>query len=185
MAHETGAERLARAALRHRLPDFAAVGVFSSAVNILMLTGSIYMLEVYDRVLVSRSVETLVVLSLMALLAFGLQGGLDMLRSRILARIGAQIDAELAPAVYRAATLLPLTGAPAGEALAPARDAETLRSFLSSNGPLGTVRHPVPADLPVRRLPHSPSGRADGRTGRRHHHRTDCRHRLGRAQPQR
>jgi ATP-binding cassette subfamily C protein PrsD len=135
MAHETGAERLARAALRHRLPDFAAVGVFSSAVNILMLTGSIYMLEVYDRVLVSRSVETLVVLSLMALLAFGLQGGLDMLRSRILARIGAQIDAELAPAVYRAATLLPLTGAPAGEALAPARDAETLRSFLSSNGP--------------------------------------------------
>lgn len=135
MAQDTGTPGLARSALRHRLPDFTAVGIFSSAVNLLTLTGSFYMLEVYDRVLVSRSVETLVVLSLMALVAFALQGGLDMLRARILARIGAQIDAELAPAVYRAATLLPLRGAPAGEALAPARDAETLRGFLSSNGP--------------------------------------------------
>ncbi len=127
--------KLADWALKRRFRDLATVGAFSSAVNLLTLTGSVYMLEVYDRVLVSRSLETLLVLSAMALLAFGLQGALDVLRSRMLARIGAQMDADLAPSVYRSATLLPLSGKGAAEALAPSRDADQLRSFLSGSGP--------------------------------------------------
>lgn len=121
--------------MRSRFGDFASVAVFSVAVNLLTLTGSIYMLQVYDRVLVSRSVETLVVLSLLALAAFSLQGALDVLRSRMLARIGARIDADLSPQAFRAATLLPLSGATAADALTPSRDAEQLRAFLGSGGP--------------------------------------------------
>ncbi len=126
---------LAGAAVRRRARDLAWVGVFSIAVNLLTLTGSIYMLQVYDRVLVSRSVETLLVLSMLALVALALQGALDVLRARMLSRIGAQIDADLSPAVFRAATLLPLAGASAGEALLPARDADQLKSFLGGTGP--------------------------------------------------
>jgi ATP-binding cassette subfamily C protein PrsD len=48
----------ARAALRRRIPDLLAVGAFSAVVNVLTLTGSFYMLQVYDRVLVSRSVAS-------------------------------------------------------------------------------------------------------------------------------
>ena len=126
---------LAGAAVRRRARDLAWVGVFSIAVNLLTLTGSIYMLQVYDRVLVSRSVETLLVLSMLALVALALQGALAVLRARMLSRIGAQIDADLSPAVFRAATLLPLAGASAGEALLPARDADQLKSFLGGTGP--------------------------------------------------
>ncbi|WP_423068434.1 type I secretion system permease/ATPase [Devosia sp. CN2-171] len=125
----------ARLALRRRFGDLASVGVFSCALNLLTLTGSLYMLQVYDRVLVSRSVETLVVLSLIALMAFSLQGALDVLRSRILARIGARIDEEISPLAFRAARELPLKGASAAEALQPVRDADQLRSFIGGNGP--------------------------------------------------
>lgn len=132
---EPGTTAPARAALRRRFGDLGWVGLFSSAINLLMLTGSLYMLQVYDRVLTSRSVETLVVLSLLALAAFALQGGLDVLRARMLSRIGARIDEDLAPAAFRAATLLPLLGAAAAEALQPVRDADQLRNFLGGNGP--------------------------------------------------
>jgi ATP-binding cassette subfamily C protein len=125
----------ARAALRRRFGDLGWVGLFSSAINLLMLTGSVYMLQVYDRVLVSRSVETLLVLSLIALCAFALQGALDVLRARMLGRVSARIDEELAPAAFQAATLLPLRGASAAEALQPVRDADQLRNFLGGNGP--------------------------------------------------
>ncbi|WP_291396220.1 type I secretion system permease/ATPase [Devosia sp.] len=132
---ETGTMSPARVALRRRLPDLGWVGLFSSAINLLMLTGSIYMLQVYDRVLVSRSLETLAVLSLLALAAFALQGGLDVLRARMLSRVGARIDEDLAPKAFRAATWLPLRGASAAEALQPVRDADQLRNFLGGNGP--------------------------------------------------
>jgi ATP-binding cassette subfamily C protein len=132
---QTRAAGPASAALRRRLGDLGWVGLFSSAINVLMLTGSIYMLQVYDRVLVSRSIETLIVLSLIALAAFALQGGLDVLRARMLSRIGARIDEDLAPAAFRAATELPLRGAAPAEALQPVRDADQLRNFLGGNGP--------------------------------------------------
>ena len=62
--------------------------MFSGVINILMLTGSIYMLQVYDRVLPSRSVPTLVGLTVLIIFLFGLQGVLDFVRQRLLTRVG-------------------------------------------------------------------------------------------------
>ena len=65
------------AALKICAPAFAGVAIFSAVINVLMLTGSIYMLQIYDRVLSSRSVSTLVGISLIVLAAYVLQGTLD------------------------------------------------------------------------------------------------------------
>jgi ABC-type protease/lipase transport system fused ATPase/permease subunit len=64
---------------------FLAIGLFSGMSNILMLTGSLFMLEVYDRVLPSRSVPTLVALLILTAGLFAAQGFIDAIRSRILA----------------------------------------------------------------------------------------------------
>ncbi|RFB85510.1 type I secretion system permease/ATPase [Rhizobium leguminosarum bv. trifolii] len=117
------------------MSDLKAVGVFSGVISILTLTGSFYMLQVYDRVLVSRSVETLLVLSLIALVAFALQGLLDALRLRMLSRVGAQFDEDLASLAFRAASILPLKGAKPDEAMQPIRDVDQVRAFLGSPGP--------------------------------------------------
>jgi len=75
------------------------VAVFSGVVNLLTLSGSIYMLQVYDRVIPSRNIATLLGLSAIILVAYLLQGYFDALRGRMLARIGALFDAELQPQV--------------------------------------------------------------------------------------
>jgi ATP-binding cassette, subfamily C, bacterial PrsD len=105
------------------------------SINLLMLTGALYMLQLYDRVLTSRSQATLVALSLMALAAFGVQGVLDTVRSRMLVRIGARFDEMLAPRAFDAVTVLSLRGAPPARAIQPVRDIETIRGFLSGLGP--------------------------------------------------
>ena len=74
------------------------VAAFSGIINFLMLTGSIYMLQIYDRVLSSRSISTLVGISLIVLAAYILQGTLDTIRSKMLARVGARFDELLAVA---------------------------------------------------------------------------------------
>jgi len=114
---------------------FGGVAIFSALVNILYLTGSLYMLQVYDRVLTSRSVPTLVALSLIVLAAFLLQGVLDGLRTRMLARIGARFDELLAPRVYQVVAELPLKGVRGSEVVAPVRDLDQVRGFLSGLGP--------------------------------------------------
>jgi len=129
-------------ALRSTQSDWLHVAVFSAAVNILMLTGSLYMLQVYDRVLAARSVQTLVALSLMVLVAFALQGLLDSVRMRMLSRIGAQVDEQLLPLAARAAVTLPLRGVKPAEALQPVRDLDILRTFLSSLGPTAIIDMP-------------------------------------------
>ncbi|WP_029031609.1 type I secretion system permease/ATPase [Salinarimonas rosea] len=111
-----------------------AVALFSAVINILMLTGALYMLEVYDRVLPSRSVETLVALSVIALALFGLLGVLDVVRGRLLARIGARIDAGMAERAFGFSVRLPLA-APGADARAPLRDLDLVRSFLAGPGP--------------------------------------------------
>jgi ATP-binding cassette subfamily C protein len=116
------------------------VCVFSVGVNILMLTGSLYMMQVYDRVLASRSLPTLLGLSAIALAAFALQGWLDHVRLKMLGRIGAAVDAALSPATLRAA-ITPQPGA-RDEPLQAFRDLGTLRSFLSSLGPTALIDFP-------------------------------------------
>jgi len=114
---------------------FITVGTFSAIINLLMLSGSLYMLQVYDRVLSSRSVPTLIGLSLLLLVAYALQGFLDAIRVRMLARIGARFDEQVSPAAFGAARRLSLIGKRTEEALQPIRDLDQIRGFLSSMGP--------------------------------------------------
>src|SRR5918997_3577700 len=114
---------------------FMSVGVFSGVINILMLTGSIYMLQVYDRVLPSRSVPTLVGLTILIFFLFGLQGLLDFIRQRLLTRVGSTLDSELAGRIFGILVTLPLKGRGGAEGLQPLRDFDTVRGFLSGIGP--------------------------------------------------
>src|SRR5918998_2853501 len=114
---------------------FIAVGIFSGIINILMLTGSIYMLQVYDRVLPSRSLPTLVGLTLIIIFLFALQGLLDFVRQRILTRVGSTLDSELAGRIFNIVVALPLKGRTGIEGLQPLRDFDTVRAFLSGVGP--------------------------------------------------
>ncbi|MGD9865529.1 MAG: type I secretion system permease/ATPase, partial [Pseudodonghicola sp.] len=77
-------------------------GVFSFFANLLMLTGPLYMLQVYDRVLGSRSVETLVALSLLVAFLYGIMGLLDFARGRVMARVGARFQGALDRRVFEA-----------------------------------------------------------------------------------
>jgi len=114
----------------------AAVGVFSGMSNILMLTGSFFMLEVYDRVLPSRSIPTLVVLIVLAAGLYAALGVLDLIRGRILVRIGNSLDEALSERVYDAVVRIPLKTGNRGDALQPLRDLDSVRSFLSGVGPV-------------------------------------------------
>jgi PrtD family type I secretion system ABC transporter len=114
---------------------FVGVGLMSAVLNILFLTGSFFMLEVYDRVIPSRSVSTLVGLTIIAGMMFAFQGGLEILRGRILVRIGISFDNELRLRVYDVLVRSPLTGQNPGDALQPMRDLDKMRGFFSGLGP--------------------------------------------------
>jgi ATP-binding cassette subfamily C protein PrsD len=127
---------LISAALRANRRALVLLGLVSAAINLLMLTGSFFMIQIYDRVLVSRSLPTLAVLSAMAIAAYLLQGSLDAIRGRVLALIGERIDASVGPTLYRTVVDLPLRAARgAQETLQPFRDLEAIRAFMSSPGP--------------------------------------------------
>jgi ATP-binding cassette subfamily C protein len=100
-----------------------------------MLTGSMFMLQVYDRVLPSRSVPTLVSLGVLAVALFAFQGFLDMSRGRILVRIGTFLDEQLSPRIYDAVARLPLKIQSRADGMQPIRDLDQIRSFLSGLGP--------------------------------------------------
>ena len=78
------------------------VGLFSMFANLLMLTGPLYMLQVYDRVLGSKSEETLIALSLLVVFLYGTMGILDYTRGRVMARVGARFQARLDRRVFDA-----------------------------------------------------------------------------------
>ncbi|WP_281407165.1 MULTISPECIES: type I secretion system permease/ATPase [Methylobacterium] len=111
------------------------VAVMSGLVNVLYLTGSFFMLEVYDRVIPSRSVPTLIGLAALALVLFAFQGLLETIRTRILARVGAALDEALSDRVFDVVVRAPLNGALPGDGLLPLRDLDQLRGFLSGSGP--------------------------------------------------
>ena len=119
-----------------------AVGLMSALINILYLTGSFYMLDIYDRVLPSRSVATLVGLSILAGGLFVFQGLLDWLRARVLSRVGFAVDEALHSAVHRAVVQMPLSMQVKGDGLIPLRDLDQVRSFLASQGPVALVDLP-------------------------------------------
>jgi len=121
-----------RAARRLSSGLFLIVFIFSVFVNLLMLTGPLYMLQVYDRVLGSRSEATLVALSLLAAFLFLAMGVLDHARARIMARVGARFQDHLDRRVFQA-SLRRLSLAP-GDAAAGAaqRDLESVQRLLAS-----------------------------------------------------
>ena len=115
---------------------FYAIAMFSGMSNLLMLTSAVFMLEVYDRVIPSRSVPTLVALLLLATGMYAAQGVIDMIRSRILVRVGRSLDEAMSPRIYDTIVRLPLKIGNRGEGTQPIRDLDTVRGFLSGIGPV-------------------------------------------------
>ncbi|MEO8422227.1 MAG: type I secretion system permease/ATPase, partial [Hyphomicrobium sp.] len=119
-------------ACRHALYGIAGITV---VINVLTLTGSLFMLEVYDRVLPSGSIPTLIGLAILTGVLLAIQGILDLIRSRVLVRIGTYLDTSLGRRVYTSLVRLPLRIASRGDGLQPLRDLDSVRSFLSGLGP--------------------------------------------------
>jgi PrtD family type I secretion system ABC transporter len=128
--------------LRASARRLLGVALFSGAINLLTLSGSFYMLQVYDRVIPSRNLATLVGLSLIVLLAYLLQGYLEALRIRMLSRIGTLFDASLQEPIHIALAVLPLKGSKPALAQQPLRDLDQVRLFLSGMGPTAFLDMP-------------------------------------------
>lgn len=107
---------------------------FSAAINILALTPSIYMLQVYDRVLASQNETTLVMLTLIVVGLFVLAGLLEASRTFILVRVGNKLDIALNQRVYNCAYEVQLKTGQTGNAGQSMRDLTTVRQFLTGNG---------------------------------------------------
>lgn len=108
----------------------------SGLINILALTGSFYMMQIYDRAIPSRNIPTLVALSMLALGLFVFQGVFETLRSQILVRVGAKMDQTLAPLAHQVAIDMPRFGFSTSESLERGRDVDSVRGFLGSQGPM-------------------------------------------------
>lgn len=114
---------------------FLGVGLFSGVINVLALSGSLYMLQIYDRVIPSRSLPTLIGLSVLLVGLYAVYGTLDFFRTRIMSRVGLQFDRLLRDAVYSAVVQLPLKTGSRGEGVQPVRDLDGIRTFLAGPGP--------------------------------------------------
>ncbi len=110
-----------------------SVALFSVFINLLMLTGPMFMLQVYDRVLGSKSVETLVALFILMAFLFLMMGILDAARGKILARYGAKIQAELDHRVFDAALKKAADSQGARGDNNELRDLDAVQRFLSSS----------------------------------------------------
>jgi ATP-binding cassette subfamily C protein PrsD len=118
------------------------IALFSGVINLLMLSGSLYMLQVYDRVIPSRNIATLVGLSLMVLFAYLMQGYFDALRARMLCRVATLFDVGLQDSIHTALATLPLRGARPMVMQQPLRDLDQIRAFMSSMGPTAFLDMP-------------------------------------------
>ncbi len=135
MANQAPRSEIAEA-LKACRSAFLGIGLLSGVINVLYLTGSFFMLEVYDRVLPSRSIPTLIGLIIITAILFGFLGVLDLIRGRVLVRIGSSIDEALSPRVYDTVVRLPLKTRVGGDGLQSVRDLDQVRSFLSGLGPV-------------------------------------------------
>jgi ATP-binding cassette subfamily C protein len=108
------------------------VAVFSFFVNMLMLTGPLYMLNVYDRVLGSRSLETLIALSVLVAFLYGMMGIMDYVRGRIMARVGARFQATMDRRVFAAVLKATTINKARKEAATGLRDLESVQRLITS-----------------------------------------------------
>lgn len=114
--------------------SFVAVGIFSLFINLLLLVPSFYMLEVYDRVVSSRSVPTLVALTLIVIILMCAYGLLEWVRSRIMVRVSTRIDLALSERVSKAAFKQSLYSNGVGGSSQILSDLTGLRQFLTGSG---------------------------------------------------
>jgi ABC-type protease/lipase transport system fused ATPase/permease subunit len=129
---------------------FFATGLISGMSNVLMLTGAIFMLEIYDRVLPSRSVPTLIGLAILAVGLYLALGLLDLIRGRILARIGISLDEALSGRIYQTIVRLPSVVGLRNDGFGPMRDLDSIRSFLGGLGPVALFDLPwIPVYLGI------------------------------------
>ena len=120
-------------ALRRLRSAFVTVAVFSGFLNLMMLAPSLYMMQVYDRVLGSRNETTLLVLTLLIVGAYLFMGALEAIRTWVLVRVGARLDAMLGPRVVRATFERALLQ-PGNSTAQPMYDLGTLRQTLTGPG---------------------------------------------------
>ncbi len=133
---------------------FISAGIFSGIINILMLTGSIFMLQIYDRVITSGSIPTLVALSLITLVLYAYYGLLEFIRSRLMVRIGRRVEEQLRSRVFDAVVVHALRRTP-NIGTSPMSDLNTIRQFLSGQGPFAFLDMPwVPVYILVISLVH-------------------------------
>jgi ATP-binding cassette subfamily C protein len=138
---------------------WTGIAVFSGALNLLALTGSFYMLQVYDRVLPSRSIPTLVGLTVLMAGLYAAFGLLDFFRARIVSRIGTRLEHDLRQSVFTAVQSFPTQVTGRGDGLEPVRDLDQIRGFLSGLGPAAVLDMPwVPVFLAVVYLLHPALG---------------------------
>ncbi|MFB9949246.1 type I secretion system permease/ATPase [Rhizobium puerariae] len=116
-------------------PAIVGIALISGVVNVLALTSPLFMLQVYDRVLASGSLPTLVALAALAIALYAFQSMLEIIRSRVLLRIGESFDHQLSGRVYNAVVRLPLETRMPGDGLQPLRDLDNIRGYLSGQGP--------------------------------------------------
>ncbi|WP_048307581.1 type I secretion system permease/ATPase [Halomonas sp. PR-M31] len=113
--------------------SFMTVGFFSMFINLLMLVPPLYMLQVYDRVITSRSEATLLMLTLVVVFLFAVMGGLELVRSRILIRVGNRLDTSISQRLYTAMFRRSVL-AQGQQTAQPLNDLTNVRQFLTGNG---------------------------------------------------
>lgn len=124
------------ASLRSMRSALGGVGFVSAVSNILMLTGPLFMLQIYDRVLASGSVPTLVALSSLVIALYFCLGLFEIIRARILLRLGEKLDEDVGKDAFTAALDIPLKAPTKKSRVAPVRDLDTIRQFLGGQGPI-------------------------------------------------
>lgn len=129
------------AIMLHARRAMIATFMLSAALNVLLLSGSLYMMMVYDVVLPSRSLPTLTGLGILVLIAYAFQGVLDFIRNRVLLHFSAAVDVDLSGDVHALICLLARTEAEM-DSLQPMRDLDQLRQFLAGPGPSALVDLP-------------------------------------------
>jgi PrtD family type I secretion system ABC transporter len=136
------AEVQLRTALRTLRKPLIGISAISCLGNVLMLTGPIFMMLVYNKVLSSKSLPTLVALSLLALLLYAFYGLLEGLRGKLMARVGITFDHRLAPTLFEATLKLPLHFGPHARNHDPLQDLASIRNYLMGPGPAALLDLP-------------------------------------------
>jgi len=132
---------IGRTLRRHR-KALVQVAMISAVLNVLMLSGSFFMLLVYDEVLPSRSVPTLLGLILIVSIVYVFQSALDLIRARAMIQVGAIVDQKVTSRVFDVLTRYELSRGGLRDGLQPVRDLDQIRGFLSGPGPLAIIDLP-------------------------------------------